>query len=881
MSASASRLTSKPWIVLKFGGTSVSSRARWDTIAAESRQRLAKGLRPLIVCSALSGVSNTLEKLLDVAVRDAGHAPIIDQLIAQHRALAADLALSFDDLLGEPFAELSRLALGISMLKEVSPRLHAQVMASGELLATRLGAAFLSANGLPCAWIDARSHLSAIDEPHGSARRRYLSATCGFDADPELQALLGSRPEPVLLTQGFIARGPNGDTVLLGRGGSDTSAAYFAARLQAVRCEIWTDVPGMFTADPHLIPGARLLRALGYGEAQEIASTGAKVLHPRCIAPVRQHAIPLHIRCTPRPTAEGTVISLEVPDAGAQVKSLSAKKGITLVSMETVGMWQQVGFLADSLACFKDLGLSVDLVSTSETNVTVSLDPTANALDPATIGELLVRLNKLCRASTIGPCAAISLVGRSIRAILHKLGPTLELFAEQRIHLVSQAASDLNLTFVVDEEQADRLIRELHHLLFHQRLDEAIFGPTHRELFDDGAAKVAPARRIWWRERAADLLAAAGTTCPGYYYDPGTLDEAVAAVRGIEAVDRIFFAIKANAFPPILRRFYTVGLGFECVSCGELELIASLFPGIAGERILFTPNFAAEEEYARAFALGARVTLDNVHPLEAWPELFAGSSVVLRVDLGVGRGHHAHVRTAGPSSKFGVSSDQLDRVCELADHLGTRIVGLHSHSGSGIRDPYHWRDQAVSLVEAARRFPLVSALNLGGGLAVPERPGDPALDLDIIATSLAQVKAANPRFELWMEPGRYLVSRAGVLLARVTQTKRKGTVTYIGVNTGMNSLIRPALYGAHHQIVNLTRLSEPPTLLASIVGPICESADTLGYDRRIAPSREGDIVLIATAGAYGRTMSSHYNLRPPAAEILLSESEQRGTWGVM
>ena len=131
------------------------------------------------------------------------------------------------------------------------------------------------------------------------------------------------------------------------------------------------------------------------------------------------------------------------------------------------------------------------------------------------------------------------------------------------------------------------------------------------------------------------------------------------------------------------------------------------------------------------------------------------------------------------------------------------------------------------------------------------------------------MRAEYPRLEVWLEPGRYVAATAGVLLARVTQLKAKGGVRFVGIATGMNSLIRPALYGSYHEIANLTRLDEPATELVSIVGPVCESADVLGHDRLLPPTCEGDVLLIANAGAYGHTMSSHYNLRAPAEELFL------------
>jgi diaminopimelate decarboxylase/aspartate kinase len=147
------------------------------------------------------------------------------------------------------------------------------------------------------------------------------------------------------------------------------------------------------------------------------------------------------------------------------------------------------------------------------------------------------------------------------------------------------------------------------------------------------------------------------------------------------------------------------------------------------------------------------------------------------------------------------------------------------------------------------------------------------LDLREVGSSLREVKRAQPRYELWVEPGRFLVARAGVLLARVTQVKQKGEVQYVGVDAGMNTLIRAALYGAYHEIVNLTRFGHEATTVVNVVGPICETGDTLGYNRSMPQAREGDVVVVTTVGAYGRSMSSRYNLREPAEEVVLGAGE--------
>jgi diaminopimelate decarboxylase/aspartate kinase len=474
----AERATSE-WIVLKFGGTSVSSLANWTNIARVADERRAGGARVLIVHSAISGITDRLERLLDGAIAQAPD-EALHEIADRHRCLAAELGVPLPMEVERQLAELREIAAGVALVREVSDRTRARVMAAGELMATRIGACFLAQRDLPVEWADARTMLRA-ERQGASAKASVLSAVCAFAPDAALQARLAGLA-PVVITQGFIASDEEGHTVLLGRGGSDTSAAYLTAKLQAHRLEIWTDVPGLFSANPRSTPTARLLRTLHYDEAQEIATSGAKVLHPRCILPARQYGIPLHVYATQAPDLEGTVLSPEGGGDTAQVKAVCTRRGITLVSMESPGMWHQVGFVADAFQVFKQHGMSVDLISTSETNVTVSLDPQANSLDRHLLDALIADLQKLCRAEVIGPCASVSLVGRNIRAILHQLASALECFKEQKIYLVSQAANDLNFTFVVEEDQGDRLVGQLHELLIRPVEDDRVLGPTWLQL---------------------------------------------------------------------------------------------------------------------------------------------------------------------------------------------------------------------------------------------------------------------------------------------------------------------------------------------------------------------------------------------------------------
>jgi diaminopimelate decarboxylase/aspartate kinase len=763
--------------------------------------------------------------------------------------------------------QLDQLVAGVRLVKEVSVRVRVRIMALGELMSTRLGAEFLAQVGLPVQWVDARDLLVSRSRNGRNPVNAFLSATCEFGPDEAMQSTLAAHGK-VILTQGFIARNRAGATVLLGRGGSDTSAAYFAAMLAARRLEVWTDVPGMFSADPRVVPSARLLIALHYDEAQELASAGSSVLHPRCISPLREYGIPLFVRSTAAPQIAGTVISSVTEEVEPQVKGICIRNGLTLISMNTVGMWHEVGFLAKAFAAFSDNGVSVDLVSTSETNVTVSIDTSDGMLPEEIEASLIHDLEELCQVRVIADCSAVSLVGRKIRTIIPRLAPALEVFEEERIHLMSQAANDLNLSFVVDRQQGPRLVGKLHASIMRKKGASTVFGASWERLFA-GDEPVARAADTWWMRKRDELLRVADDHLNAYVYDRDSVEQAAKSLLDLKSINRVLYAVKANFNAELLRIMGAAGVDFECVSPGEVEWLEEIFPDLDLARILFTPNFAPRHEYEWGLRKGLQVTLDNLYPLQAWPELFSGQKLFIRVDPGQGRGHHEHVKTAGVHSKFGVPRFEVDELIRLVDAAGADVVGIHAHSGSGILDPENWRSVAVELVQIAERFPSVKAIDLGGGLGVPEKPGDKSFDLDRLDEMLAEIREAYPQYELWLEPGRFLVASAGVLLTQVTQTKGKGDMQYIGVGTGMNSLIRPALYGSYHEIVNLSRADTAPSETVTIVGPICETGDRLGSDRLLPPTAEGDVLLVANAGAYGHVMSSHYNRREVAKEIVI------------
>ncbi|HET7360282.1 MAG TPA: aspartate kinase, partial [Rhodanobacteraceae bacterium] len=577
---------------MKFGGTSVATAARWQAIAGLVAARRAEGLRVLLVVSALSGITDALKALCRLAdAPQRAHAAAA--IASRHHALLAEMELPVPEAVRERLDALAALATAGADDDDGALHWQAAVQAHGELLSSAIGAAFLHAGGRPAHCIDARECLRALALPNQNARTRALSATVDAQPDPALAARLAALGG-VCIAPGFIASDDEGRTVLLGRGGSDTSAAYFGVLLDAARVEIWTDVAGMFSANPRQVPGARLLKRLDYEEAQEIATTGARVLHPRCLSPLREPRVPLLIKDTARPQLHGTEIGPQLREAAPSVKAISTRKGITLISMESVGMWQQVGFLADVFAQFKRHGLSVDLIGSAETNVTVSLDPNENLLDSDAVAALAGDLARLCRIKVIAPCAAVTLVGRGMRSMLHRLSAVLAEFGQLRVHLISQSSNNLNLTFVVDEEIVDGLLPRLHELLVRAGSlrcdDDALFGPSWQALYGSGEA-AAPAG--WWRAAREPLLALAAARTPRYVYHLPTVRERARGLLALRAIDRCWYAVKANTHPAILAALAQLGFGMECVSPGELAAVDAAVP--ADVPRLFTPNFASHD----------------------------------------------------------------------------------------------------------------------------------------------------------------------------------------------------------------------------------------------------------------------------------------------
>lgn len=381
----------------------------------------------------------------------------------------------------------------------------------------------------------------------------------------------------------------------------------------------------------------------------------------------------------------------------------------------------------------------------------------------------------------------------------------------------------------------------------------------------------------------AAIKAAEDAGTPVWLYEAEPIRRRVAQLKSFDCVR---YAQKANSNTHILRLLRAEGVMVDAVSLGEIEraLRAGYQPGTDAHEIVFTADIIDAATLRRVVELDIPVNCGSPDMLRQVGEAKAGHPVWLRLNPGFGHGHSRKTNTGGPSSKHGIWIDELEACLRIVDQYGLTLVGLHMHIGSGV-DYQHLHRVCDSMVDAVRRAnrPL-AAISAGGGLSVPYKAGDPEIDTaeyyaawDKARKEAEVITGGSLRLEL--EPGRFLVANAGVLVADVRAVKKVANNHFVLVDAGFSDLARPAMYGSHHDIVFVTTEGEAVTGHmdpTAVAGPLCESGDVFtqadgGYVefRDMALPKVGDLAIIRDAGAYGATMSSNYNSRPLAPEMLL------------
>jgi aspartate kinase len=446
-------------IVVKFGGTSVGDAEAIERATEIVRGRLAR--RPLLVVSALSGTTSTLLAIAEQAEKGQligalrGVEGLRERHLGETAKLLGDTAVATDVCadLSVMFDELASLAEALSVLGHLTPRSLDAIASIGERLSSHLVVAVLNARGIRAQLIDAGDVMITDDQFTRAEPQPELIADA---AQRLLRPLLASGITPVI--GGFVGATTAGVITTLGRGGSDYSAALFGAALRAEAIEIWTDVDGMLTADPRVVEGARLIEQIRFDEASELASFGAKVLHPSTIAPAVRIGIPVYIYNSRRPDGCGTRITFDAPRR--PVSAIAGKRDVSLIRIRTPRMLLAHGFLRRIFEIFDEHRTSVDVVATSEVSVSMTID------DATHLDRLLGALTALGDVSVERNRGIVALVGAGLVDSTATMAKALAALDAIKVHMVSLSSGGINLTLLIDGDQVLEAMRRLHAAFF-------------------------------------------------------------------------------------------------------------------------------------------------------------------------------------------------------------------------------------------------------------------------------------------------------------------------------------------------------------------------------------------------------------------------------
>jgi len=446
--------------ILKFGGTSVADAAAVERVTSVVREH--GGPQPVVVVSALAGATDALLAAADAAEHGDSRATgsSLDALLQRHTSIAGRLAPpeAGNELRGEVEAaqrDIARLLDRVAREPDRRPALRDEVASYGERLSASLLAAVLTRAGVPARYVDSR-HCLTTDATHG--RANPLLPLTLERTRATLTPLLDGGLVPVL--GGYIAATADGTTTTLGRGGSDYSAALVGAALDAQEIQIWTDVSGVLTADPRVVPGARTVANLSYAEAAELAYFGAKVLHPKTIQPAMDRDIPVRICNSRSPRDAGTIVTAQGEVCPGGVKAIAHKCGVTILQITSTRMLGAYGFLRALFEVFDRHRTAVDVVTTSEVSVSLTVE------DTGSLDAIAADLRGLGSVSLERDRAIVCVVGEGLRAtpgIAARVFATVE---DINVSLISQGASRVNLTFVVDQARVREVVCRLHRAFF-------------------------------------------------------------------------------------------------------------------------------------------------------------------------------------------------------------------------------------------------------------------------------------------------------------------------------------------------------------------------------------------------------------------------------
>ncbi len=458
-------MSSKP-AIMKFGGTSVEDSDAFRNVAGIVRA--ASPQRLVVVVSAIGGFTNDLlasvAKAIDGDARAATRS--LEQGFERHLAIAKELLGAesrtvFESAVADARRQVRQLHKIIAAHPVTSPPLQDEIVAYGEQLSAQLVAAVLREHGIAARYVDARRVIKT-DENYGAATPLAETATA---TQAEMTPLVTAGEIPVI--GGFVGSTAKGATTTLGRGGSDYTAALVGAALDAGEIQIWTDVSGVLTADPRVVPWAQTIPVLSYQEAAELAYFGAKVLHPKTIQPAMDRKIPVRVCNSRAPNEGGTLIVAESEAAPQTIKAIAHKSGITTVQITSARMLGAYGFLRALFEIFDRHQTAVDVVTTSEVSVSLSID------DASALREVVPELEKLGTVEIEEGRTIVSIVGEGLRGTPGIAARVFSTISDINVSMISVGASSVNLTFMIDAARAQETIKRLHRACFEAQTSEA------------------------------------------------------------------------------------------------------------------------------------------------------------------------------------------------------------------------------------------------------------------------------------------------------------------------------------------------------------------------------------------------------------------------
>ncbi|HEY1767893.1 MAG TPA: lysine-sensitive aspartokinase 3 [Terracidiphilus sp.] len=465
-------------VVMKFGGTSVEDPAAIVRTAAIVKGRVSQGKSPVVVVSAMAKVTDQLLRAAEAASQGdrTGALAISSRLRARHRDTAAELVKKREecaaliDLIDHKFDSLDEILRGVAAILELTPRISDMIVSYGERISSRIAAAAFRERGIDAVHVDAREIIVTDSEFQRAVPQPDLLEK---RAQEKLVPLAQQHKVPVM--GGFIASNEAGITTTLGRGGSDYTGALVGGALNAEAIEIWTDVDGIMTTDPRICPDALRVKIISFEEAAELAYFGAKVLHPATILPAVKKNIPVLVLNSRNAKCEGTRIISLAPHCKSPFKSIAVKKKLSIIDVVASRMLMSHGYLSQIFAIFDKHKCVVDMVSTSEVSVSLTVD--SNASLPAIVADL----SKLADVKCEGQKALICLVGEDIRGQNGMAAQVFNAVRHINVRMISQGASEINMSFMIEEDDAEEAIRSLHAAFF-QHPDPSVFDVEARKL---------------------------------------------------------------------------------------------------------------------------------------------------------------------------------------------------------------------------------------------------------------------------------------------------------------------------------------------------------------------------------------------------------------